>query len=159
MGFRFHPEPPPWARQSLASLLPGSDWALSPGYGLGLQFLGHPSIHALGWVCSKGQCPRSNSDLSGNYVAKEGSWEWLLGARDFQRATPGARANLAGWGTEQGVRSQAAFWDPLQRDSQKNSDPYQNPNRLASRSWQMDSKIFIEPQRTQHSQNNLVKGK
>lgn len=84
------------------SFTPRTGLGSGPGYGLGVRFLGHPSLHPLGGVCSKGQCPRWNSDLSGNSVAKEGSWERLPGARDLQRARPGTRAKLAGRGMNRG---------------------------------------------------------
>lgn len=71
-GVYISPGAAPWARYSLASSFPGPDWARSPGSGLGLGFLGHPSLPALGWVGREGQCLGWNADLSGKDVAEEG---------------------------------------------------------------------------------------
>lgn len=45
----------------LVSLLPGSDWAVSPGSGWGLRSRGHRSLHPLG----EGQCLGWNADILG----------------------------------------------------------------------------------------------
>lgn len=55
-GVHISPGAAPWAGESLASSLPGPGWARSPASGLGLGFLGHPSLPALAGLSREGQC-------------------------------------------------------------------------------------------------------